>query len=309
MQTLIHDLSSATGLSPAQLAKETVFVSHETFTPARGGSAEAEIQGLKSAFGTDTPSVLITNTKGFTGHAMGAGIEDVIAIKALQHQQVPPIPNLETPDDSAQDLRFSSGGAFNGQFAIRLAAGFGSQLVLLAWQKGATTKDDGKYDAWLRQITDTAQTPSAIQSTEPSTGGVAVQDTSNVVTAQNHSTSSRSVSEITKQVLAVIAAQTGYETTDLDLEYELEADLGIDTVKQAELFAELRETFNVPDDVQIEMTTAPTIQSLIDWFHTHQASSVTEPAVQSKPATTEDVDYQNIVLSTLAAQTDTRLQT
>ena len=166
-----------------------------------------------------------------------------------------------------QRIWFSSGGVFNGRFAIRLAAGFGSQLVLLAWQKGATTKDSEKYDAWLRQITDTAQTPSAIQSTEPSTGGVAVQDTSNVVTAQNHSTSSRSVSEITKQVLAVIAAQTGYETSDLDLEYELEADLGIDTVKQAELFAELRETFNVPDDVQIEMTTAPTIQSLIDWFH------------------------------------------
>ena len=72
---------------------------------------------------------MITNTKGFTGHAMGAGIEDVIAVKALKYQQVPPVPNLETPDDSAKDLRFSSGGTFNGRFAIRLAAGFGSQLV------------------------------------------------------------------------------------------------------------------------------------------------------------------------------------
>ncbi len=32
----------------------------------------------------DAGSIVITNTKGFTGHAMGAGIEDVVAIKALE---------------------------------------------------------------------------------------------------------------------------------------------------------------------------------------------------------------------------------
>ena len=38
--------------------------------------------------------VVVTNTKGFTGHAMGAGIEDVVAVKALETGIVPPVPNF-----------------------------------------------------------------------------------------------------------------------------------------------------------------------------------------------------------------------
>ena len=90
---------------------------------------------------------------------MGAGIEDVIAVKALQYQQVPPIPNLEMPDESAQELRFSSGGSFNGRFAIRFAAGFGSQLVLLAWQRGSNQPDQEKYHAWLQDIAEVNTNP------------------------------------------------------------------------------------------------------------------------------------------------------
>ena len=68
---------------------------------------------------------------------MGAGLEDVLAVKALQHQKIPPIPNLKEPDPSLGDLLLSKGGPFTGQYAIRLAAGFGSQLALLMWKKVA----------------------------------------------------------------------------------------------------------------------------------------------------------------------------
>ena len=59
------------------IAGETVFVSHETYTPARGGSAAAEINALRASSATDADRIVITNTKGFTGHPMGVGIEDV----------------------------------------------------------------------------------------------------------------------------------------------------------------------------------------------------------------------------------------
>ena len=42
-------------------------------------------------------------------------------------------------------------------------------------------------------------------------------------------------------MLAVVAEQTGYPTELLDMDLDLEADLGIDTVKQAEVFASIRE--------------------------------------------------------------------
>ena len=75
-----------------------VFVSHETYTPARGGSASAEIHALRRVFGDAADQIVIANTKGLTGHAMGAGIEDVLAVKALETGCVPPVANFKEVD-------------------------------------------------------------------------------------------------------------------------------------------------------------------------------------------------------------------
>ena len=55
---------------------------------------------------------MITNTKGFTGHAMGAGIEDVVAIKALETGIVPPVPNNREPDPDLGRLNLSNGASY-----------------------------------------------------------------------------------------------------------------------------------------------------------------------------------------------------
>src|SRR4029450_14054373 len=104
-------------------------MSHETYTPARGGSASAEINALRRVFGSDADAVVITNTKGFTGHAMGAGVEDVVAIKALETGLVPPVPNYKEPDPELGRLNLSLGGAYPVRYALPLAAGVGSQLA------------------------------------------------------------------------------------------------------------------------------------------------------------------------------------
>ena len=38
--------------------------------------------------------ITITNTKGYTGHTLGAAIEDAVLVKALQKHQVPPIAKI-----------------------------------------------------------------------------------------------------------------------------------------------------------------------------------------------------------------------
>ena len=50
------------------MAQDTVFFSHETYTPARGGSAQAEVRALRDTFGKSADALVIANTKGFTGH-------------------------------------------------------------------------------------------------------------------------------------------------------------------------------------------------------------------------------------------------
>jgi 3-oxoacyl-(acyl-carrier-protein) synthase len=86
------------GLNRFAIAPQTVFMSHETFTPARGGSAAAEVFALRQTFGSAANDIVVANTKGFTGHPMGVGIEDVIVAKILEHGIVPPVPNYREAD-------------------------------------------------------------------------------------------------------------------------------------------------------------------------------------------------------------------
>ncbi|HLZ37305.1 MAG TPA: beta-ketoacyl synthase N-terminal-like domain-containing protein, partial [Mycobacteriales bacterium] len=112
--------AEARGINRYAIAPSTVFVSHETYTPARGGSASAEIHALRSVFGPQADSIVIANTKGFTGHAMGAGVEDVVAVKALETGIVPPVPNFKEPDPELGNLNLSQGGAYPVEYALRL---------------------------------------------------------------------------------------------------------------------------------------------------------------------------------------------
>ncbi|HOF64539.1 MAG TPA: acyltransferase domain-containing protein, partial [Dermatophilaceae bacterium] len=144
METLVSQVEQR-GVDRHEIADKLVFISHETYTPARGGSAAAEINALRGAFGADAGKIVIANTKGFTGHAMGAGIEDVVAIKALETGIVPPVPNYKEPDPDLGVLNLSTGGQYPIHYALRLAAGFGSQvaMTLTRW----TPMPDGRRRA------------------------------------------------------------------------------------------------------------------------------------------------------------------
>ena len=49
-------------------------------------------------------------------------------------------------------------------------------------------------------------------------------------------------------MVGIVSELTGYPPDLLDLDLDLEADLGVDTVKQAEVFAAVRERFGVARD-------------------------------------------------------------
>ena len=98
MENLVSQAEKNSGINRQEIAPHTVFVSHETYTPARGGSASAEINALRRVFGGAADQLVIANTKGYTGHAMGAGVEDVLAIKALETGIVPAVPNFKEID-------------------------------------------------------------------------------------------------------------------------------------------------------------------------------------------------------------------
>src|SRR5260370_38907493 len=53
----------------------------------------------------------------------------------------------------------------------------------------------------------------------------------------------------------------------LDLDLDLEADLGVDTVKQAEIFAAVRETYNIPRDPNLKLRDFPTLARVIQFVY------------------------------------------
>jgi NAD(P)-dependent dehydrogenase (short-subunit alcohol dehydrogenase family)/phosphopantetheinyl transferase/acyl carrier protein len=68
------------------------------------------------------------------------------------------------------------------------------------------------------------------------------------------------------RLIGVVAAKTGYDPGEIDPAYELEADLGIDTVKQAEIFGEVRDAYALERDDSFRLADYPTVDKLAGWL-------------------------------------------
>ncbi len=351
MEILVANAEAQSGISRREMAPQTVFVSHETYTPARGGSASAEIHALRRVFGEVADRIVIANTKGFTGHAMGTGIEDVVAVKALETGWVPPVANFKEVDPDLGRLNLSKGGSYPVEYAIHLGAGFGSQIgmMLLHWVKtkdgirrnpnalgyAYRITDETAWSAWLSAIagrpaadlevvhrtlrlrdqasgarsaevarfSQAAPAPKpAIQTPpvappivqgklEPKPVLIKAEAKVEVPLAVTPSTPAKSAAKaepVKEKVLALVAEKTGYPVDMLDLDLDLEADLGVDTVKQAEVFASIREAYNIPRDENRKLRDYPTLAHVIRFVHEKRPDLAAGPAAteeEVKPAT------------------------
>ena len=81
---------------------------------------------------------------------------------------------------------------------------------------------------------------------------------------------------VTTKVLAIVADKTGYPEDMLELDLDMEADLGIDTVKQAETFASVREAFDIPLQESLSLRDYPTLESVIEFVRTMRPELASE---------------------------------
>ncbi|WP_448540863.1 SDR family NAD(P)-dependent oxidoreductase [Roseiflexus sp.] len=385
MNSLMTAAERRFGIDRRTIAPHLVFVSHETFTPARGGSASAEVVALRKTFGEAANQVIVANTKGFTGHPMGVGIEDVIAVKILEHGIVPPVPNYKEVDPDLGTLNLSRGGRYPVQYALHLAAGFGSQIAMTLLRRvpGSIDRIDNRarYDYWLDQVSgyDHAETevvkrvlrikaqgaparrpapstwqpgtgptlraaapgdsvtvaPSTIQyapapqptpvapppppkpveppapvapapingkpvetapvappppAPEPVVAPPVAPAPAPVAPAPAPVTAAPAMDGVTAKVLQIVAEKTGYPPEMLDLDLDLEADLGVDTVKQAETFVAVREAFGIPQVENLRLRDFPTLRDVVGFVYKQKpelkpsAPTVAAPAVAAPPA-------------------------
>ena len=341
VESLVASAERRFGVQRTAMAPKTVFVSHETYTPARGGSAAAEITALREVFGPAANRIIVANTKGFTGHPMGVGIEDVIGVKILEHQIVPPVPNLKEPDPDLGNLTLSKGGRYDVEYAIHLAAGFGSQIALTLTRRipGPLDRvdDRARHERWLADVSGhrTAETevvkrvlrvkssggPGHAPAASPwrfglgpydgpppwarqrprdlslfppsfprmgklpwraSPGGHPRRRRRTCPDSTPHSSSpaptAASRNEVVERVLAIVAEKTGYPPDMLEMDLDLEADLGVDTVKQAEVFAAVREAYGIARQESLKLRDFPTLTHVVQFVYDFAPAGAVAPA-------------------------------
>ena len=127
------------GVTRAALARHCLYVSHETGTKL---CALAEVEALRAVFGdADVRNVVITNTKSHRGHAMGACVEDAVAVTSLLQQRAPPV-DTSALDAAFADLTFSDGESRRLDWAVHVAYGMGSQVAVCVYALAAREEQE-----------------------------------------------------------------------------------------------------------------------------------------------------------------------
>ena len=68
--------------------------------------------------------------------------------------------------------------------------------------------------------------------------------------------------ELEKFLINFVVEQTGYPPEVVELDADLEADLGIDSIKKAQLFGELQEYFDVTPTEDLTLDDFPTLRHI-----------------------------------------------
>jgi NAD(P)-dependent dehydrogenase (short-subunit alcohol dehydrogenase family)/acetoacetate decarboxylase len=92
------------------------------------------------------------------------------------------------------------------------------------------------------------------------------------------------VDDVMAQVTAVVAEMTGYPTELLEPDLDLEADLGVDTVKQAEVFAAVRGFYELERDDNLQLRDFPTLRHVADWVRERAGLDAAPVAVAAAQA-------------------------
>ncbi len=301
LERFIAKMEKENGFSRRSIAPNTVYFSHETYTPKKGGCSQTEKISLEKVFGSTFKDILICNTKGMTGHTMGGSIEEAVAAKSLQYQKVPPIVNYLVPDPELAGLKLSEGGNYQFKYVLRGVAGFGGQGNYNLLERIVVGENRiinaSKYEDWLRAI---ASSTGAVlskdgrllvlksqKSREASNDRVLIEgsgvieqvETINIHTNnidptsgnidkadKNTLTGSKMLDKknVIDSILDIFSEVTKYPKDMLDLDMEMEADLGIDTVKQATIFAMVWEKFGIEREEGYSISNYPTIGQIID---------------------------------------------
>lgn len=117
-----------------------------TYINAHGTSTHlndsCETSAIKTALGESSKTVMVSSTKGNTGHLLGAAgaIEAIACVKSVEDDFVPPTINYKVPDEECDlDIVPNEGRKIKVEYAMSNSLGFGghnSSIIFKKYEKG-----------------------------------------------------------------------------------------------------------------------------------------------------------------------------
>lgn len=113
-----------------------------TYINAHGTSTHlndsGETSAVKTVFGEASKTVMMSSTKGHTGHLLGAagGVEAIVCVKAIENDIVPPTINYQVPDEECDlDIVPNKARKHKVEYAMSNSLGFGGHNSSIIFKK------------------------------------------------------------------------------------------------------------------------------------------------------------------------------
>ncbi|MCW5828217.1 MAG: SDR family NAD(P)-dependent oxidoreductase [Deltaproteobacteria bacterium] len=313
----------AAGLDPRTV---TLVECHGTSTPLGDATETTVLKEWFTEHGATSHSVAVGSVKSQIGHLKSAaGAAGLIKILlSLHHKTLPPSINFESPaagtglGEGSPLFVNTKARPWNPPAGVPRRAsvsafGFGgTNFHVLCEEYTSSTPARLTVPAESRTLT---AGNAAVAYAAPAEPAAPAQAAVSNLPAAPVALVNMDKATIEKIVVQTLADQTGYEAEDLGRTLDLEADLGIDTVKQAEVFAALREHYRLEKDPNLKLRDYPTIEKIVDYLamrlssgssaaQPQAAAPVSEtPAPQASPVSVNKSDIETVVVRTLADQT------
>lgn len=106
--------------------------------------------------------------------------------------------------------------------------------------------------------------------------------------------------EVDTKLIEIVVKHTGYPADFIEMDQDLEGELGIDTVKQAEIMGDVREMFNLPLDEDFVLSDHPTLNHFTAYILRMKGGHSAEPAEEASPVADPVAHHEPITPTTAA---------
>ncbi|CAA6798678.1 MAG: omega-3 polyunsaturated fatty acid synthase subunit, PfaA [uncultured Aureispira sp.] len=264
---MTEDYPEVSGVNPQELTELRTLGQIVDYLAGKAGATTsapaATVQTAPAPIATPVVNNLTNNNNNNTGGISTSKLEEIL-LTVVSEKTGYPTEMLELDMDMEADLGIDS---------IKRVEIFGSMTEDYPEVSGVNPQELTELRT-LGQIVDylagkagatTSAAPAASVQTAPAP--IATPVVNNLTNDNNNNTGGISTSKLEEILLTVVSEKTGYPTEMLELDMDMEADLGIDSIKRVEIFGSMTEDYPEVSGVNPqELTELRTLGQIVDYL-------------------------------------------